>query len=278
MALEAVVGEQPAHVGMAGEEHAVEVVGLALAPVGAGEHVDDRRDRRRLVGLDLHADAPVLLGREQMIDHVETPFPRRPIHRRDVDEAHELAALVVAQEGHQLDDVGRRGGDGQLAVRNAVTRDRARQRGSDRLAEFVERIVHLRIPSVYDEESGTLRSMRTVRVGSIGHLVAHARLERERAAVLEIGVQFAVDAKKDVALLAPMVGDVTRRVVDHPHADLAELPGAPGRRSGFAAMRGRLDAGPVGGAERDVADLHQTLPQRSIVPVRRIFFCSSSTP
>ena len=32
MALEAVVGEQPPHVGMAGEQHAVEIVGLALEP------------------------------------------------------------------------------------------------------------------------------------------------------------------------------------------------------------------------------------------------------
>ena len=38
MAFEAVIGEQAPHVGMAGEQHAVEVVGLALEPVGAGKH------------------------------------------------------------------------------------------------------------------------------------------------------------------------------------------------------------------------------------------------
>ena len=38
MALEAVVGEDAAQVGMAGEQDAVEVVGLALEPVGAGKH------------------------------------------------------------------------------------------------------------------------------------------------------------------------------------------------------------------------------------------------
>src|ERR1700730_2190981 len=43
MAVEAVVGQEPPHVGMAGEDHAIEVVALALEPVGAGKHVDDRR-------------------------------------------------------------------------------------------------------------------------------------------------------------------------------------------------------------------------------------------
>src|SRR5262249_19339048 len=42
VALESIVGEQPAHVRMAGEEHAVEIVGFALEPVGAGEDADDR--------------------------------------------------------------------------------------------------------------------------------------------------------------------------------------------------------------------------------------------
>src|SRR5690349_17161137 len=43
MSLEAVVGEDAAHVGMAGEKHAIEIVGLALEPVGALEHADDGR-------------------------------------------------------------------------------------------------------------------------------------------------------------------------------------------------------------------------------------------
>jgi len=40
MALETVVGEDSAHVGMTDEEHAVEIVGLALEPVGAREDFD----------------------------------------------------------------------------------------------------------------------------------------------------------------------------------------------------------------------------------------------
>ena len=40
MALEAVVGEDAAQIGMAGEQDAVEIVGLALEPVGAGKQAD----------------------------------------------------------------------------------------------------------------------------------------------------------------------------------------------------------------------------------------------
>src|SRR4029453_8928053 len=61
VALESVIGQQPAHVRMAGKEHAVEVVGFALEPVGAGEHADDGWHRRRLVDLYLYSDALVLL-------------------------------------------------------------------------------------------------------------------------------------------------------------------------------------------------------------------------
>src|SRR6516164_11134549 len=90
---------------MAGKEHAVEVVGFALEPVGTREHADDRRHRRRLVDLDLYPDALVLLGREEMIDDVEAPLPPRPVNRGDVGDAPELAPFVVAQKGGDLHDV-----------------------------------------------------------------------------------------------------------------------------------------------------------------------------
>ena len=118
MALEAVIGEQPAHIRMAGEDDPVEIVGLALEPVGAGKDVDDRGDRRLLIDLELHPDAQVLLGREQMIDNVEAPLAPRPVDRRDVEQAHELAALVVAQEGCDLHDVASDRVDRQFAVRH----------------------------------------------------------------------------------------------------------------------------------------------------------------
>src|SRR3954452_1558375 len=142
MALEAVVGEQPAHVRMAGEDDTVEIVGLALEPVGAGKDADDGSDRRLLVDLELHPDAQVQLGREQMVDDVEAALAPGPVDRRDVEQAQELAALVVAQEGRELHNVARDRMNRQLAVRHRVARDRARQRAGDGLAKFVERFIH----------------------------------------------------------------------------------------------------------------------------------------
>src|SRR5256886_15501047 len=72
--LESIIGQQPAHVRMAGKEHAVEVVGFPVEPSGAREHADDRRHRGRLVDLDLQADAQGLLGREDMINDVKATF------------------------------------------------------------------------------------------------------------------------------------------------------------------------------------------------------------
>ena len=60
-----------------------------------------------------------------MIDDVETPLARRPVDRGDVDEAVELAALVIAQERDDLDDVARRRRDGQLVVRDPMADHRA---------------------------------------------------------------------------------------------------------------------------------------------------------
>src|SRR5215467_8732541 len=86
VALESVIRQQPAHVRMAGKEHAVEVIGFPFEPIRAREDADDRRHRRRLADLDLHPDAQVLFGREEMIDHVEAPFAPRPVDRGDIDE------------------------------------------------------------------------------------------------------------------------------------------------------------------------------------------------
>ena len=79
-----------------------------------------------------------------MIDDVEPLLARRPVDRRHIDEADELAARIVAQEGHDLDDVGRLGGDGQLAIGDRMAGDGAGQRGNDRFAQCVECLAHYR--------------------------------------------------------------------------------------------------------------------------------------
>ena len=70
-------------------------------------------------------------------------------------------------------------------------------------------------------------AVRAVRLFAVGDLVAHAGLEHDDTAVLELGTDLALEAQHDVPLLAPVIGDVAGRVVDHADAYLAELTRAP---------------------------------------------------
>jgi hypothetical protein len=138
MTFEAVIGQKAAQVRMARERHAVEIEGFALEPVGAGKNLDDRGDRRRFAGLDLHADALVMRRRQQMIDDVETPRPSRPIDRGHVDEANKRATGIVAQETRHCDNFDGFRRDGQFAAIHRVAANRAGKRLGDGLAEGFE--------------------------------------------------------------------------------------------------------------------------------------------
>ena len=104
MAVEAVVGEDAAKIRMAVEQHAEHVVDFALVPVGGGKDRDRRGNRRRLVGRDLDPDAPIQLGRQQLIDDLEALLALGIVDAADVGEADELALGIVAQERQRLDD------------------------------------------------------------------------------------------------------------------------------------------------------------------------------
>src|SRR5215469_4884382 len=79
MAHEAVVREDAAQVGVAVEQHAEEVEGLALEPGGGGPDVDDRVHHRRFgAGAeDPEAQPLVAAHGEQVVDHGVAPFRRR---------------------------------------------------------------------------------------------------------------------------------------------------------------------------------------------------------
>lgn len=71
VALEAVVGHDAAEVGVAGEEDAVQVIHLALVPVGAVVEAGDAGDGRGLIGVGLDADAGVVADGEHVVDDLE---------------------------------------------------------------------------------------------------------------------------------------------------------------------------------------------------------------
>src|SRR6202035_5184987 len=58
---------------------------------------------------------------------------------------------------------------------------------------------------------------------------------------------------------APVVGHVAGAVVDEAYLEVAELPRAGGGAAGRAGMHGRREGGPLGGAERQVLELHGSL-------------------
>jgi plastocyanin len=59
------------------------------------------------------------------------------------------------------------------------------------------------------------------------------------AAIGQLGLELAGNAEQDVPLQAPVVRLVPRRVFDQPHANGAELPGAPARQPGLAGVLDR---------------------------------------
>lgn len=70
MALEAVVGQDAAQVGVAGKVDAEQIPDLALVPVGRAEHGHGRRQRRQLVRVRLDAAAGVVGQRQQVVNHL----------------------------------------------------------------------------------------------------------------------------------------------------------------------------------------------------------------
>ena len=82
------------------------------------------------------------------------------------------------------------------------------------------------------------RRFGQVRLSTVGHLVARARLQHIAPAVGEFGVQFAFQDQQDMTLLAPVVREIARRVLDHADANVVEGPRAPVRLAGLPGMLG----------------------------------------
>ena len=72
--------------------------------------------------------------------------------------------------------------------------------------------------------------------GTIGHLVAHTRHKREYVTIGQLGRQFARRYQREMAFLAPMVGQVIGSIVHHTHPYWTELAGAPSGYAGRAAV------------------------------------------
>src|SRR5262245_4855777 len=99
--------------------------------------------------------------------------------------------------------------------------------------------------SVHDEEFGAACGARTMGEIAVGDLVALALLQDHGPAIGQLGVQLAVEHQQHMALLAPVVGQIARRVLDDAHPDVVEIARAPVRLAGLAGMLGALHVVPV---------------------------------
>ena len=97
-----------------------------------------------------------------------------------------------------------------------------------------------------------------VSFGIVCDLVAHACRKNELSAIRQFGMQFAFEAKQDMAFDTPMIGEITGRVLNQANTDIPEMSGSPVRQAAFAFVLGLVNRRPVGNAEWDVGHLHGT--------------------
>src|SRR5215471_16486635 len=88
-----------------------------------------------------------------------------------------------------------------------------------------------RVGSVDNEQTGARPRGRAVRLVRVGNLVAHPRPQHEAPPVLELRLELPLQHEEHVALPAPVVGQVPRRVLDHSDPDSADLTDAPRGRA-----------------------------------------------
>src|SRR3954452_8984591 len=111
--------------------------------------------------------------------------------------------------------------------------------------------------SIDDKQRRPRRGRGPVRgVAEIRDLVAHPRRELELAAVAQLAVELALQHVEHVAAVAPMVGEIARRILDHPNPEIADVERAPLGLPGLAGMDVRLDLALVGDCEGGGGELH----------------------
>ena len=104
MAAKAVIGKDAAQVGIAGEQHPIHVVHLALQPARDRPDPRHRRHRLHVVRRDVNMQAMITRQRQQAIDHLE---PLGALRIVDAGDFHQLLVFEprrVAQLGQRIDD------------------------------------------------------------------------------------------------------------------------------------------------------------------------------
>lgn len=116
MALETVVGEDTAQVGVALEEDTEHIVDLTLVPVSGLEKAGSRGHSAELASVGLHADSGVEADAEHVVYNLESVFTAGEVGSSDVHERTELRTGVVAEESEHRNECRGSNVDGELIL------------------------------------------------------------------------------------------------------------------------------------------------------------------
>lgn len=99
-----------------------------------------------------------------------------------------------------------------------------------------------------------------MRLAPIANLIADSGSQNGHIAIFELDMKLTFQAQKDVALLAPVIGEITWRVIHDSDTNISELPGSPMGDSTLALMRGRFYRRPINRLEGNIWDTHVCSP------------------
>src|SRR3954454_12087507 len=71
-------------------------------------------------------------------------------------------------------------------------------------------------------------------VSKVRHLIAHARLQLERATILQFGVEFAFEDVQDVPSVTPVIRKVAGCVLHYPNSHIPDVERSPVGSPGLA--------------------------------------------
>jgi len=90
----------------------------------------------------------------------------------------------------------------------------------------------------------------------IGNLVTGARRQCENLSALELSHQLAFQHEENVPFGTPMICEIARRVLNHPHPHLTESAGSPTRRATVTRMLDGRDLLPISDPKGNIVHLH----------------------
>lgn len=137
MAVESIIGQHTAEIGMAGEEDTKHVVHFTFVPESAVEEAGHTGYGLCLVAVRLDADTRVVADTEHVVDNLESLVAGGIVDRSYIGDLGVLGGGMVLEEGHDGDQAGWGNVDGELVLPDGELLDVFGKTGHDVLSVFV---------------------------------------------------------------------------------------------------------------------------------------------